>query len=896
MRWLLVPLLAAALVLAVAGGAIGQKPPEILSLHSELDAIVRFYRQIIVLMSDRQTLAAQDREDAFAIGKILYEEGIPAREALADRLAQAIQSAMNKDEQKQLPPLLLEFLDRLEKDPDWHDADKLAFQEIVDSLIENIRGITTQPSFLKPLLQRIHEDRTALSQIQQLYDRELDAIFGQFATRGMEVRREAWESYVSFLKTLFSAKGVLDEYRHRIRPSTQKPAKPAAKPAGMPRLPDKTVVFTFDDGPHRRYTPRVKEILHRFQAKGVFFQVGANIGTLGKDGTLKESKAAPEARALPQAGHLLANHTYTHPFLPKLDAEHQASELDLTEKMITHVQEAKPGLFRPPYGAYDEVLLSGLTARGMHMMLWDIDSQDWADPVPKSIANRVISEARQKGRGVILLHDIHGRTVEALPLILETLEDDGFSFALWNGRELLAAAPRRPSTPKAASETAPLYRESFAVLIGINEYKKWPRLTYATADALAMKELLIKTFHFKPENVTLLLDAEATRERIVAELADALGNPERVKKEDRVLVFFAGHGATRKLPSGKTLGYIVPVEADTQNLHSQCISMTHFQDFSESIPAKHLFYIMDACYGGLGLTRGTGVAAPGSAKYLREVTRRTARQMLTAGGPEEQVADNGPNGHSIFTWTLIEGLRGKADLNSDNVVTASELFAFVGPGVSSVSRQTPAFGSLVGSEGGEFILELAPNPEFLSDLTAQLDDESIRLNRQIEAARKEIAAKRSRNEELRKELAATRAELQKAGGKPESVSEPVLARKKSDEGLALYRERKYEEALKILQESFALQPSNAQTANNIGYVFYRMGKHEEAIQWYERTLALDPQRAVAWLNIANAWESLGEPAKALDAYRRFLELAPNHASAESALQRIQALSANPEER
>ena len=118
---------------------------------------------------------------------------------------------------------------------------------------------------------------------------------------------------------------------------------------------------------------------------------------------------------------------------------------------------------------------------------------------------------------------------------------------------------------------------------------------------------------------------------------------------------------------------------------------------------------MDACYSGLGLVRGGG--RTGGGNFLRDNAHRVGRQMLTAGGADQMVADGGPGGHSIFTWTLLQGLSGKADLNGDNIITGTELAAYIAPAVASVSQQTPAFGSLPGSEGGEFVFTLAANEE-----------------------------------------------------------------------------------------------------------------------------------------------------------------------------------------
>ena len=209
--------------------------------------------------------------------------------------------------------------------------------------------------------------------------------------------------------------------------------------------------------------------------------------------------------------------------------------------------------------------------------------------------------------------------------------------------------------------------------------------------------MLIRRYRFKPEHVTLLLDGEATRERILAALGDAWPT-RRVKKEDRVFVFFAGHGMTRKLPRERP-GLPGPGRRRPRELPEPGHLDDQLPGRSDAIPAKHLFLVMDACYSGLALTRG------GPQQYLREITGRVAREVLTAGGADEQVADNGPNGHSIFTWTLLQGLEA-APPERRRLHHRLRACRLRRPPVSSLSRQTPAFGSLAGSEGGEFVFEL----------------------------------------------------------------------------------------------------------------------------------------------------------------------------------------------
>ncbi len=770
----------------------------------ELASIVDTYRRIIVLTTDEATLPQDDAPLSFMAGKLLFDRNAPRLELLAERLLHDLDTAASVGFRPS-PALVEAFLEQLESTARWRDADKLVFRDLLHDLVRHLEALAPKSPLGRALFTRLDEDRKALDEIQALYDGELEEIFSRFQTRGMPVARQAWDDYVAYLRTLFTAREVLDEVRAEITPGTRgaaelEPAPVTSEPARTVNgrgLPPKTLVLTFDDGPHPRHTERILEILDRFEVKSIFFKVGQNLGTFDDDGNVKATRAAEGSRKVLAAGHLVAHHSNSHAFLPKLSVSEIDEELDLTTRLLDEVVDVRPALFRPPYGALSEELKQRVGARDMLIMMWNIDSRDWADPVPRSIANRVIAAAREQDRGVVLFHDIHGRTTEALPLVLETLRDEGFRFVLWDGDEILEA-------PLGAAK-------------------------------------------------------EAT---------------------------------TRKLSSGRDLGYIVPVEAAMKSFHSQAISMTAFQDINEAIPAKHVFYLMDACYGGLALTRG-GSPTFDPRKYLREVTARPARQVLTAGGADEVVADGGPGGHSIFTWTVLQGLEGLADLNGDRHVTATELATYAGPIVAGQSRQTPAFGNLAGSQGGEFVFALEQEDHFLTGLSGQLDDEAIRLNSQLASYRAEIAAKRVRNRQLAAELKAARAEVTSLDGRPRATP-AERSRELLNEGLLLYREKKLDEALPLFVEAFELSPSNALAANNVGFAYFKMERYAEALVWYEKTLALDPQRAVGYLNLGEAHEKLGHGDEAMAAYRRFLDLAPSHAGADAARERLERLE-RPEE-
>jgi len=389
-----------------------------------------------------------------------------------------------------------------------------------------------------------------------------------------------------------------------------------------------------------------------------------------------------------ESGSVLANHSYTHSVLPKLSENAVSEELKKTNTLLRHVAGKDPVLFRAPYGARNNQVLAQIKAQNLRSVMWNIDSKDWADPVPKSVARRVLKIADKEERGIILFHDIQPQTIKALPLVLDALKKRGYRFASWNGREF--TLKKDVAAQKTTSSS--LYRESWGVLIGIDDYAHWPKLRYAVNDAKGMKDLLINKFGFKAENVFTLFNEEATRKNILKLFHDKLADPKLTEENDRVFVFYAGHGATRKLPSGRDLGYVIPVDADARQYYGEAISMTNISDIAEAMPAKHMLFVMDSCYSGLALVRGGAVD---SQNYIQETSQRNARQMLTAGGADQQVADGGPNGHSIFTWTLLQSLQGEGDLNKDSCITASELAAYIGPVVSSISLQTPAFGNLL---------------------------------------------------------------------------------------------------------------------------------------------------------------------------------------------------------
>jgi hypothetical protein len=289
--------------------------------------------------------------------------------------------------------------------------------------------------------------------------------------------------------------------------------------------------------------------------------------------------------------------------------------------------------------------------------------------------------------------------------------------------------------PKETPSLSELYDNSYAVIIGVNRYEKWPSLEYAVNDAKAIEKRL-KDLGF--ETMTLI-DHNATRSNIMRLLGDEL--PRKVGKNDRVVIFFAGHGQTEELADESQMGYIVPVDGDTRDLFSTAISMEQVRNFSKRIKAKHVLYLMDSCYSGLGLTR-SGAIPPSDRDYLRKITTRKAHQMLTAGGKGEQSKEEGS--HGLFTKYVLEALDGHADRDEKGYITFSDLAAYVKPKVSreSENSQTPQYGNIAGE--GEFVFVMGKSNTDVTDSrvdTITTEDKKIQSEKQkLASGRKELEA------------------------------------------------------------------------------------------------------------------------------------------------------------
>ena len=201
------------------------------------------------------------------------------------------------------------------------------------------------------------------------------------------------------------------------------------------------IAMTFDDGPSVGNTTRLLDILKQRNIKVTFFMIGPNV------------VAHPEiARRALAEGHEVGNHSWTHPQLSKLSDQRVTEEITKTQEAIKNATGFTPTILRPPYGAITKRQRQWIENQfGLSVILWSVDPLDWKRPGASVITQRILSGA-QSG-AIILSHDIHQETVDAMPATLDALLAKGFKFVTVS--ELIAMNhPKPPSSPAAVSPTS----------------------------------------------------------------------------------------------------------------------------------------------------------------------------------------------------------------------------------------------------------------------------------------------------------------------------------------------------------------------------------------------------------------------------------------------------------
>ncbi|MEI6713951.1 MAG: polysaccharide deacetylase family protein [Verrucomicrobiota bacterium] len=206
-----------------------------------------------------------------------------------------------------------------------------------------------------------------------------------------------------------------------------------------------SISITFDDGPHAQNTPRLLDMLKQRGIRATFFVVGQNAAEY------------PEIlKRIVAEGHEIANHSYSHPILASKPESGLRDELDKTHQAVLKATGVNMKVMRPPYGALSEPQRRWVRANfGYSVILWDVDPLDWKFRDAGRVEQEILGHTH--AGSIILAHDIHKSTVDAMPATLDALVAKGFKFVTVS--ELLAmdkpGAAKPPAAPAAPKPVVP---------------------------------------------------------------------------------------------------------------------------------------------------------------------------------------------------------------------------------------------------------------------------------------------------------------------------------------------------------------------------------------------------------------------------------------------------------
>ena len=427
---------------------------------SEVQTIIDNYRRILSLQgySAAPNTSAIEKQEARQVGEALFLQNEHLKTNISELLILHSHQPDNKD--------IGTFIAAITA-PQVQDADLFAVRRIVTEVAKKAQLSVTETKDISKILKE-------LAHAHVKYGQELNIALSQKTISKANPYRPAWAAFIVQVEAQFPPQKLLADLngasptellKTPLKPAEdiapKEPSKEPHKESTAEKTPPLSfeqyeaearknewmglqlekgqVLLTFDDGPHPTYTKEILAILARYKVKAIFFQLGQNLGTVNADKAELNRNQEIEKELL-SAGHAIANHSFTHPLLPKLTQAQVQQEIDKTQALLNLIitdDNHRTHLFRAPYGGRNSMILGELGERGLRSVLWNVDSLDWSDPIPESIVHRILQELDHDGRGIILMHDIHPKTVLALPILLDELIKRDYHFVHWEGGNLV---------------------------------------------------------------------------------------------------------------------------------------------------------------------------------------------------------------------------------------------------------------------------------------------------------------------------------------------------------------------------------------------------------------------------------------------------------------------------
>lgn len=319
--------------------------------------------------------------------------------------------------------------------------------------------------------------------------------------------------------------------------------------------------------------------------------------------------------------------------------------------------------------ASGEVLITIKT--GADTSSLQINGEEMGGKSDGSYSIRKVARVGQDTVFLILGKDIHGNTDTKTLNVVRPVAQTQLTLARLNAVNV-KAQPRR---------------DAVAVIIGIADYNSLPRADFANEDAREFYDYASRGLGIAPENIKLLVDADAKQLDILRAFKAWL--PQRVKPTTDVYVFYSGHG----LPSADGKGlYLLPVGTDRDFVDKTAVLQSEINTALQAARPRSVTLFLDSCYSGLAKTGETLLASARPLALASTLAAFPAEFTVISAAQHDQISSSSPElKHGIFSYFLMRGMEGEADTNQDGRITVGEMHAYL---ADRVARQAGAVNRL----------------------------------------------------------------------------------------------------------------------------------------------------------------------------------------------------------
>lgn len=431
-----------------------------------------------------------------------------------------------------------------------------------------------------------------------------------------------------------------------------------------------------------------------------------------------------------------------------------------------------------------------------------------------------------------------------------------------------------PSAHAQRGKPEGLYYKSWAVIIGIEHYFLAPPVPGAIEDGRRVAEAFRKLGF---DEVVEIYDKEATFRRLHQVLSEML--PRKVGRMDRLVLFFTGHAAVGTDAQGKQVGYLVPVDAQINNM-TKSVTVDHLKEFARRFASKHTLILVDAPIRGWETTAPQQLSLEGRAAP-EDDTERRAVQVISAADKDETSARK--DGQSLFVQALLTGLSGAADLNKNGWLMASELGDYVTRRIAELSNGAQHAASLRIDGDGDAILVEGRKAAFVLGTGPQTQEEREQAAKaQYEQAFILLQQGKHADEALER--------LERAIEYDPTFGDAYVLKSY----LRLEVIPNVDEALAAAHLAVKYAPDNPDSYYTLGLIEEKRGKYKEAEQAMVQALKVNPSYQDVYFSLGALYaDHLQDQSKAVEAFRRYVELGGTNPRARDAVNQADQAGAKP---